>query len=412
MAAWRGSGICAPSRMPRVLPLLLLLVLAAPVAHAEEEGPEPPDVEFFTNRDCRHCAAAAAWLARLQEERPEVVVATRHVLDDEAARRRFAALVERSGIQAATTPAFLVRERFIVGWRSAETTGRLIEDVLDGLEPSGGSGSGDGCVVHLDGSQDDGDAACVDPRDRTLDLPIVGPVRPRDLGLPLFTVVLGLVDGFNPCAMWVLLFLLSLLVHLRSRGRMFAIAGTFVLVSGIVYFAFMAAWFTFFDVIGKARAIQVVLGCVAVFVGLVHVKDVFAFHKGLSFSIPDAAKPGIYARVNRILKAENMAGAIVAVIVLAFMVNVVELLCTAGLPAIYTNVLAQHELPRLQYYGYIALYQVFYMLDDMLMLAIAIFTLSRARLQETGGRWLKALSGAVMIALGLALVFKPELLSW
>jgi len=102
----------------------------------------------------------------------------------------------------------------------------------------------------------------------------------------------------------------------------------------------------------------------------------------------------------------------VSVIVLAFMVNVVELLCTAGLPAIYTNVLAQHDLPRWQYYGYIGLYQVFYMFDDMLMLSIAIITLSRKRLQERAGRWLKLVSGVVMIALGCTLVFKPEWLSW
>ncbi len=408
--------------MPRALLFLLafvvlvvaLGVLNAPMpgARAEEGDALPPDIEFFTNENCRHCEAAAAHLARLQEERPELVVAARYVLQDDAARARFAALVERAGIQAASTPAFLVRGTFIVGWTSPATTGRLLEDILDGVAGVEGRVTGDGCVVDLDRAPGEAQPPCADPRDQTIDLPVFGTVTPRDLGLPLFTAVLGLVDGFNPCAMWVLLFLLSLLVHLKSRGRMFAIAGTFVLVSGIVYFAFMAAWFTFFDVIGKARVIQVILGSVAVFVGAVHTKDFFAFHKGLSFSIPESAKPGIYARVNRILKAENLTGALVTVIVLAFMVNVVELLCTAGLPAIYTNVLAQHDLPRAQYYGYIALYQVFYMFDDMLMLSIAILTLSRTRLQEAGGRWLKLLSGAVMMALGLALIFKPELLSW
>ena len=120
----------------------------------------------------------------------------------------------------------------------------------------------------------------------------------------------------------------------------------------------------------------------------------------------------IWARVNRIITAENMTGALMTVIALAFLVNLIEVLCTAGLPAIYTLVLAQHDLPRWQYYGYIGLYQVFYMLDDMLVLTIAIVTLSRTRLQERAGRWLKLLSGSVMIALGLMLIFKPELLSW
>ena len=394
-------------------PLLVLLALAwaALPAAAGEEG-LPPDIEFFTNRDCRHCAAAGAYLEALQQERPELIVVSHYPLDDARARARFEALVAKAGLQAASTPAFLVRDTLLVGWTSPQSTGRLIEDLLDDVAVDPARIAGAGCRVDLGTGNGDSPAPCADAVEQTLDLPVFGTIRPRDIGLPLFTVVVGLVDGFNPCAMWVLLFLLSLLVHLQSRARMFAIAGTFVLVSGLVYFAFMAAWFTFFDVIGKARVIQIALGCVAVFIGAVHAKDFFAFHKGLSFSIPESAKPGIYARVQRVLHAKNLAGALATVIVLAFLVNMVELLCTAGLPAIYTNVLAQHDLPRWQYYGYLGLYQVFYMLDDMLMLTVAVLTLSRARLQERGGRWLKLVSGVVMIALGLALVFRPEWLAW
>ena len=394
---------------------LAALVWAAAVGSALADEPDalPPDIEFFTNHKCTHCADAEKFLGALTEERPEVIVRALYPLDDAEARARFKDLVERAKVTAATTPAFLVRGKLIVGWTNRETTGRLIEDILDDIEVADQTTTtGGGCVVDLNKSAEEQEPCGDEVLDQTLDLPFFGEVKPRDLGLPVFTVVLGLVDGFNPCAMWILLFLLSLLVHLKSRRRMFAIAGTFVLVSGIVYFAFMAAWFTFFDVIGKARAIQVTLGIFAVFVGLVHAKDFFAFHKGLTFSIPESAKPGIYARVNRILTAENLTGALATVIALAFMVNVVELLCTAGLPAIYTNVLAQHDLPRWQYYGYIGLYQVFYMFDDMLMLTIAIITLSRKRLQEHAGRWLKLLSGAVMVFLGLALIFKPEWLSW
>lgn len=416
-----GPGVCRFTDMLRAAVICLLLGLLgllgipglpASVAGADSPPELPPDIEFFTNRDCTHCEAAAVFLDRLQEDRPELIVVSLFPLRDEAARQRFGDLVARGRVQAASTPAFLVRGKLIVGWTSTTTTGRLIEDILDDIYVSNGAAQGKGCVVDLSLETGEKQPPCDDALDQTLELPLIGTVRPRELGLPLFTIVLGLVDGFNPCAMWVLLFLLSLLVHLNSRTRMFAIAGTFVLVSGLVYFAFMAAWFTFFDVLGKARVIQVILGSIAVLIGAVHTKDFFAFHEGLSFSIPEAAKPGIYERVNRILRAENLTAALTTVIVLAFMVNVVELLCTAGLPAIYANVLAQHDLPRWQYYGYIALYQVFYMFDDMLMLSIAICTLSRKRLQERAGRWLKLVSGVVMIALGCTLVFKPEWLSW
>ena len=388
---------------------LLAMRLGSQRAWAEDEL--PPDIEFFTNHDCPHCRDAEAFLRRLQDERPELLIAALDPLIDARSRARFADLVARAGVKAASTPAFFVRGRLIVGWSGPDGTGRVLEDLLDGVDVADIEG-GAGCVVDLTKKAGETQAPCADARDRTIALPVFGEIRPRDLGLPVFTAVLGLVDGFNPCAMWVLLFLLSLLVHLGSRARMFAIAGTFVLVSGLVYFAFMAAWFTIFDVLGSARVIQVVLGLAAVLIGLVHMKDFFAFHKGLSFSIPDAAKPGIYAKVQRILAARNLTGALVTVISLALLVNVVELLCTAGLPAVYTSVLASHDLPAWQTYAYLGLYQVFYMFDDMLMLTIAIVTLSRKRLQERAGRWLKLVSGLVMALLGGLLIFAPGALSW
>jgi hypothetical protein len=150
----------------------------------------------------------------------------------------------------------------------------------------------------------------------------------------------------------------------------------------------------------------------AVFVAAIHVKDFVAFHQGLTLSIPEAAKPGLYARVTKVLRANRLAGAMLGVVVLAFLVNMVEILCTAGLPAVYTGVLSAYGLERWQEYAYIALYQVFYMLDDALMLTIAVVTLSRRRLQEGGGRWLKLVSGVVVGVLGLLLLYRPAWLFW
>ena len=146
----------------------------------------------------------------------------------------------------------------------------------------------------------------------------------------------------------------------------------------------------------------------AIFVGSVHVKDFFAFHKGLTLSIPESAKPGIYARVRQIIHAEKLAGAMAGVIVLAVLVNIVELLCTAGLPALYTEILTVQQLPPWKNYAYLALYNVAYMFDDSLMVLVVVLTMQKTRLQETQGRWLKLISGLVILALGLVMLFKPE----
>lgn len=141
--------------------------------------------------------------------------------------------------------------------------------------------------------------------------------------------------------------------------------------------------------------------------GSLNVKDFAWLGRGLSLGIPEAAKPGIYARVRRVVTAERLGAALASAGVLALLVNTVELLCTAGLPALFTRILTLRELPAWTYHAYLALYNACYMLDDALVLVVAIATLSHHRLQEHGARWLKLVSGVVMLALGLLLWFQP-----
>ena len=241
-----------------------------------------------------------------------------------------------------------------------------------------------------------------------IELPLFGRLSANEIGLPLFTLAIGLVDGFNPCAMWVLLFLLSILVNLRDRLRILVVAGTFVVISGVAYFAFMAAWLNVFMLVGLIRWIQVMLGLLALFVGGVHIKDFFAFKKGLSLSIPESAKPGIYRRVRKIVTAEHLWGALVGAVILAVLVNIVELLCTAGLPALYTEVLTMQKLAWWMNYAYLGLYILAYMFDDALMVTIITLTMSKKKLQESEGKWLKLLSGLVIFVLGIVMLVRPD----
>ncbi|EMI53246.1 glutaredoxin family protein [Rhodopirellula sallentina] len=242
----------------------------------------------------------------------------------------------------------------------------------------------------------------------SIEVPVFGELRVRDLGMPLFSFLVGLVDGFNPCAMWVLVFLLSVLVNIKDRRKIILIAGTFVLVSGIAYYAFMAAWLSLFLFIGIARPVQIALGALAIFIGVINVKDFFAFKKGISLSIPESQKPGLYRRVRKIVEAKYLTAAVSGAVALAVIVNMVELLCTAGLPALYTQVLTLQELPAWQNHLYLLIYILAYMLDDLVLLSIVVITLSHRKLQEREGRWLKLLSGVVILALGLCMLFRPE----
>jgi len=353
----------------------IVVLLAASLAVDASE--QPADIEVFTRAGCPHCVEAERFLATLARERPEVRVVVHDVAADRAALARLRTLASARGRTAVGVPTFVVGGELVVGFAGPDTTGREIRRLLGQATPSDTDG---------------------------VDVPLLGRVTAREVGLPAFTIVLGLLDGFNPCAMWVLLFVLSLLVNLRDRGKMLAIGGTFVAVSGVVYFAFMAAWLNVFLMLGHSRLVESLLGAIALGIGALNLKDFAAFGRGPSLSIPDAAKPGIYARVRRIVYAERMAPALAGAVVLAAAVNLVELLCTAGLPALYTHVLARRALPAWQHYAYLGLYNAVYMLDDAVVLATAVVTLERYKLGKRGGRWLKLVSGAVMVMLGVLLL--------
>jgi glutaredoxin len=368
-------------RLKRLFAAALFAVLGAattvaPLADAHPEELACNDITVFVAVGCPHCAAAEEYLAKLAEREPELVVRLREVTRDKVARAAFIELNTQHDIRHPGVPTFSICGSVIVGFNEAAVRQRLYsaDPVHDAPE---------------------------------IDLPIFGRLDPAAVGLPVFTIAIGLVDGFNPCAMWVLLFLLSILVNVKSRGRILMVAGTFVAVSGIVYFAFMAAWLNAFLVFGFSRSLQVVLGALALVVGSVHVKDFFALHRGITLSIPESVKPGFYQRVRRIVRAENLPVALGGTIVIAVLVNFIEFLCTAGLPALYTQILTYHDLRPAGYYGYLALYNLAYIADDSVMVALAVVTLGRRRLQEREGRWLKLLSGGFIIVLGSLLLFAP-----
>ena len=379
---------CQPTAERKyVFPFTLCLLVWLSVSGTSIQAQDiAPDIEVFVRAGCPHCEAAKVFLDDLQRERPELQITFSDIAQNPTTRQRLALLVQDRGLTGVAVPTFLIGAELIVGFRSADTTGAEIRGLL------------------ARNSQ----TAMPHPRVEGIETRWFGRLHVEDFGLPLFTVIVGLLDGFNPCAMWVLLFLLSLLVNLHDRFKMTIIAGTFVLVSGLLYFAFMAAWLNVFLLIGLSRAVQITLGCIAFFIGAVNVKDFFAWRHGLSLGIPDNAKPGLYTRVRRILQAEHLVGALAGVVVLAGLVNLVELLCTAGFPALYTQILTLQRLPMWEYYSYLGLYNLAYIFDDSLMVTIAVVTLGRRKLQERAGRWLKLTSGLVMAGLGAVLLLQPN----
>jgi glutaredoxin len=382
--------------------LMALAALAAPPARAAEPA-DPNRIELFVREGCPHCGEAEAFMARLGRERPELVITIRDVQKEPAAMARLQELVRASGAGVARVPAAWVNGQLILGYSKEASTDRLIRAALAGSRVAHGEVS-DASSCEAEDSLSCGPGGAT-PADDAFSVTLLGrTLTLEDIGLPLFSVTLGLLDGFNPCSMWVLLLMISLLAPLADRKRMLAIAGTFVLVQGIAYFAMMAAWLNLFLFIGLSRISQIAIAAIAIAAGLINLKDVLAFGRGITLSIPEAAKPKIYSRMRGILHAPTYTAAIAGAIVLALLVQVVEFMCTSGFPALFTRILTLRELDTAAYYGYLLLYNAAYMLDDMVVLGIGVTLLSRHRLQEKEGRLLKLVAGVVMIGLGIYLL--------
>ncbi len=353
---------------------------------------------YFWSATCPHCREASPFVAELARRHPWLVVHDAEVTRDRANAERYVALARSLGQEASSVPAFLFCGRMEVGFGTAESTGRLLEEALTACHRwrrSGGTG------FSLGASSGEG----------AVELPLLGRMEPGALSLPAFTLVIAGLDAFNPCAFFVLLFLLSLLVHANSRGRMLFIGGVFVLFSGLVYFLFMAAWLNVFLFLGELRLVTLGAGVAAVVVALLNVKDYFWFKQGPTLSIPESARPGLYQRVRGLLRAESMTALTVGTVALALVANTYELLCTAGFPMVYTRVLTLSGVSGMGHYLYLALYNLIYVLPLLAIVLVFSFTLGRRKLSEAEGRFLKLVSGLMMLGLGGLLMAAPHLLN-
>jgi len=247
--------------------------------------------------------------------------------------------------------------------------------------------------------------------EETIELPIFGEIDVSKMGLLTLSILIGILDGFNACAMWALCFLLTFLVASGSRKRIFLIGGTFIFVSGLVYFLFISAWLNVFLFLGYMDIIRIIISIFALVFGLVCIKDFFAFGKGISFIIPKRKRDEIVQKMKAVTDPKKaLPATLLGVAVLAAGVNLVELLCTTGFPAVYTRILTAHQLPVLSYYFYLMVYIIFYMLDDLMIFSVIILTLGAKQFPDKYKRLSKLISGLVILILGLIMLFKPELL--
>jgi cytochrome c biogenesis protein CcdA/glutaredoxin len=371
-----------------------LLVIAVGLVGAAGAADSRDDVELtlFWGEECPHCAAEKEWLASAAEEYPRLTVRQYEVFHDAGNRALLERTADALGFEVTAVPVTVVGDRYWVGWSDA-----IRDEVASAVrEPR---------------EVDPADGESATGKSSRVDVPLVGDVTVSSDSLVVSTLVIGFVDGVNPCSLWVISVLLAVVVRTGGRRRVLAIGSTFLAVTAAMYALYMAGIYSAMGVVAHLGVVQVVVALLAGVFGLVAVKDYFAYKVGVSFTIPDSSKPGLYRRMRAAAGHRRLLPALAATSGLAVGVSLLETPCTAGFPVLWTGLLEANGVHAAGAALLFALYMVPFLLDELIVFAVALLTLRATKMQERHGRLLKLIGGTMMLALAATVLVDPAAMS-
>ena len=360
-------------------------------------------VYFFWGNGCPHCHAESIFLEKIKKDYPNIEIKSYEVYNNKENYKLLESMLEQSGDRVTGVPVTIIGERIIVGFGNEQISGAKIKQALDIylLKNNFKINSKDTITENEIG------------KDSSIKYPFLGKINLNALSLPVLTIILGTLDGFNPCSMWALVVLITLLLGTGSKKKLWLIGGTFIITSAISYFLFLTAWFNAFKFLGYIPIIKTSIGILAIGVGIYFLRHYIKKRKEqtLTCEVTNVKTQNkIVNRLQNVIQKDSMLMAIVGVIAIAFSVNLIELVCSAGIPAIYTEIISQNNLTLSTHYLYLLAYDFFYMLDDMVVLIIAAFTWKL--LQNTGKytKYSHLFGGILLLILGTIMLFNPGLL--
>lgn len=366
----------------------------------------PVRILFFHGDGCSHCAEEEPFLENLIAQYGNRVQIEEHEIwynEENAALAKQYADAYQFDWQG-EVPFTIIGTQYWLGFseEKAAAMTALVESGLDTPLPDPADVLNG--VITLDGKP------VVDPN--IIHVPFIGEVDLDEQSLTVTTLLIGLVDGVNPCSLWVLTMLLAMIVHTDSRKKTIIIGLVYLTVTAGIYALFIMGVFTVLSYVNYIKWIRIAVGIVTLVMGLINLKDYFFFKEGVSLTIDDAKKPGIFQKMRNVMKNTNNLWAMIgATIVLAAGVSLVEFSCTAAFPVIWSNILAAHNVSRPVFFGLLILYMVIYQLDELIIFLAAVFTMKSTRMEEKHGRILKLFSGVLMVTLSIVMIVRPEIMN-
>ena len=409
-----------PNKKPVLFPAILLVVLFAlllsactpqvPEAFEYSENDDKGDLVLyvFWGDGCSHCEAARPFLGQLNETYPTLRIRGFEIWYSEPNAALYTQMCDHYGLPEGGrgTPTFFLGERSWVGY--SEDISADMEAAVKACLETGCPDAGAGIMPGATGELSTPDPA-VNPNADIINIPLIGPVDLSKQSIWISTILIAIVDGVNPCSIWVLTMLLALTLHTGSRKKVAIIGVIFLTVTALIYALFIAGLFTVLSVVSFIGWIQVVVALLALFFAIVNIKDYFWYKEGLSFTIADDKKGGIFKNIRKVMDASQsfwaMAG---ATVVMAAGVSLVEFSCTAGFPVLWTNLLVSQKIAGGLFVLLLIVYMLIYQLDELVIFFTAVYSLKASRLEEKHGRILKLIGGMLMLTLAGVMLIDPS----
>lgn len=387
-------------RFPALASLFILIFSALPGLAQEVTA------HVFWQQGCPYCQSAKEVLAQMEAADPALTLHLMELGPDPAINDLFEATANALSLRTPAVPLVVIGAQHELGFAGTRSTARYDQmitlcrsvpcrDIIAELQTANAAPP---------------PIAETAPAMDSVPLPWGGEVALGGLSLPVLTVVLAAVDGFNPCAMWVLALLIGLLLGVEDSRRMWTLGIVFLLATGVMYFAVMSAWLSVVLWIGAVAWLRLAIGALAIGAGAYYLREYWVNPEGVCKVTPGQRKKRISDAFSRLVDTPSLLVAALGVAALAVAVNLIELVCSAGVPAVYTQMLAMHDLPLPAYYGYLVLYLLVFLIDDIAIFAVAMITLRSVAATGRYSRVSHLVGGIVLLALGAIMILRPDLL--
>ena len=412
--------------MKKIIYVFTFLFLLIPFSVSANEK---VNIYLFYGDGCPHCSALEEYLDEEYSTDKDVKVYKYEVWNDSNNQTLWQKVADVTGEEAKGVPYFVIGKEVLQGYSASDAWESKVDKAIEKAKKTNYNdnvGITLGVVQGKITKDDDNSTTNYDPDKKEadiddyynsdsnsnskskLDIPLIGTVSLKDMSIPVIAILIGLVDGFNPCAMWILIFLITMLFDYPSRKKMWILGCTFLFTSACIYFLFMISFLNVAMFINSITILKLLIAFFALIFGGFNIYRYFKT-KDVGCDVVDKNKRRkIINRIKNILSSKSFAFAIGGIILLAISVNLIELLCSLGLPVMFTEILAYNNITGVKNILYIILYIIFFLIDDLVVFFVAMKTLKITAISNKYSKYSHLIGGLIMIAIGLLMIFKPE----